>query len=259
MRVKEFCKQSLPPKWTFKLRSMKARYADPDTIVLLELARKFGGANAAAVDVGANVGIYSGLLSRIFGDVISIEPHPACQSYLRRVLPSNCRLVEAAASDSEGTAVLRVPKSIDGFAQTTRSTVSEANDLDGLAPQNIVEVRVPTSTVDKIVDEYGAGLPITLLKIDVEGHEFAVLRGAARTLSRHKPALFIELEERHGVKPTEVLLWLHEIGYDVFSLQGADFVPVERFSAENLRRSSCGETSWNYVLFPRTETSSKRT
>ena len=61
--------------------------------------------------------------------------------------------------------------------------------------------------------------PISFIKCDVEGHEFAVLRGAERLLARSKPALLVEIEERHGQTVSEVVGYLSDRGYGCQSLK----------------------------------------
>ena len=88
------------------------------------------------------------------------------------------------------------------------------------------EVRVPTKSVDQLVDEHNA-VP-THMKIDVEGGEVAVLEGARKTLKEHHPLIFLST---HGSEiKAQCMNYLAELGYTFESMddrtveQCADFV-----------------------------------
>ena len=137
------------------------------------------------VDVGANVGYYSVLASGLVGrtgTVLAIEPQPPALSMLalnatRRDSPIT--VVSVAASDETGAAQL---------------WVRPEGDTSSLSPGGPA---TPTSVPLETLDHLCAELPrVTLLKIDVEGHELQVLRGARTTISRHRPWICFELLEQ---------------------------------------------------------------
>jgi hypothetical protein len=76
-------------------------------------------------------------------------------------------------------------------------------------------------TIDELTAEFGVP---THIKIDVEGHEAAVVRGGRETLRRYSPQLFLELHNElilmDGGDPSEVVDELQGAGYSVFSLDG---------------------------------------
>ena len=81
--------------------------------------------------------------------------------------------------------------------------------------------RVQAVTIDQMALEFGTP---THLKIDVEGHEAAVLRGGRSTLQRFSPLLFLELHNEMvvsaGENPYVTLNELTQLGYDTFALSG---------------------------------------
>jgi hypothetical protein len=131
--------------------------------------------------------------------------------------------VEAVAlSDHTGDAQLRVL--VD---DTGRSSIEKANPIEQLG---VVEVlTVPT----RRLDDYHAIEPVGCIKIDVEGHEDAVLRGARRILSRDHPSLIIEIEERHKRHSVRTVKgFLNELGYHGFFFRHNRLNPVELFNVE---------------------------
>lgn len=209
--VRDWLKRSLPPKLGYRLRVLKALMVDGELRTFAKVARAYGADDAVALDVGANVGIYAAILSRRFGQVICFEPNPVCREYLRKVLPANCLLLETALSDQEGVAELRVPIFNDR-SETTLGTISAANAFDG--PTQTFPVRIrPLDAVIREIEPQLIGR-ITLLKLDVEGHELSVLRGARSLLSGERPAVVAELEARHGTPVQEVLTLLEGLCYE---------------------------------------------
>jgi len=97
------------------------------------------------------------------------------------------------------------------------------------------------------LDDYFAGVshPLRLLKIDVEGHELAVLRGAEQMLEQQRPALLMECEDRHlrqgGVH--EVFDFLTERGYRGRFFGENGLQPLEEFDPAQHQRSE-GERFW---------------
>ncbi len=78
--------------------------------------------------------------------------------------------------------------------------------------------------------------PVSFIKCDVEGHEFTVVEGAERLLKRAKPALLVEIEERHGQTVGEVVGYLSDRGYTCQSLKrNGDLDPFEGFNARSDR------------------------
>src|SRR5208282_2421275 len=80
---------------------------------------------------------------------------------------------------------------------------------------------IPAMTIAQMVDQFGAP---THIKIDVEGHEAAVLRGAASSLRDISPTLFVELHNEmvlsNGGEPASALDEIARLGYDTFAVNG---------------------------------------
>lgn len=157
-----------------------------------------------AIDVGANFGMYTVRMSALSRHCIAFEPIPAFARMLARGFGSSVEVHARALSDRSGTARLRVPHLFTGYA-----TIDPANRLAGRAQDPIEEVDVPVAVLDEFeLNDVG------FIKIDVEGHEEAVLRGSVATLARCRPNLLVEVEDRHNAGSVRrVVSWMADQGY----------------------------------------------
>lgn len=186
-----------------------------------------------AIDIGAHVGLYTHVLARGSQRVIAFEPHPTCALYLQNLALKRCAIAALAISDRSGSATLRVPGEHDDENRAL-STIHSSNDFKaGVNCSDESVYRVETSTLDDALK--GRLLPsdsVGFIKIDVEGHELPVLKGAEATITMHRPMLLIEIESRHGGAIEETFAWLQQHGYAAFAL--GDDNALSLISAEQL-------------------------
>jgi FkbM family methyltransferase len=207
-------------------------------------------ADRVAIDVGANVGLYAAVLARRSARVLAFEPHPRCASYLRALDLTRCDVIEAAASDRAGTAILRVPVA-RGREVDALSTLAPRNRFGSMSECSAVrELTVETLRLDMaIAERLPAAAQVGFVKIDVEGHETAVLDGAAGTIGRHRPALLIEIEARHGTDVEGLFASLAGLGYQALALvDGSTPSPID---AERLRSLQPSERLPSHPFRPR--------
>ena len=166
-------------------------------------------------DIGANVGYYSILASRLVGPngtVIAIEPSVRNVAYLYRHKQlnraKNMMIVFAACSDRTGLASFVQGSSFaEGHLQPDRNIRR--------TPTGGYSV-VPTVSVDDLVARLGSE-PDTI-KIDIEGAELSVLHGAEGTLKKTGPRVFLSVHS--AALRTDCLEYLHAIGYRSRGLDG---------------------------------------
>ena len=183
-------------------------------LLVTEALLRLADPGELAADVGANVGYMAAVLADAVGPsgrVIAFEPHPdifAELGFNTAGLPVDAH--QAAVSDHAGTALLHIPDSFSG----NRGIASlEASS------EAATEVAVPALTLDEAL----AGRSIGVMKIDIEGHELAALRGAERLLGerRVRDIVFEEHDPAHSV----VAPHLAERGYRLFRLHKTFFGP----------------------------------
>lgn len=177
-----------------------------------------------AVDVGGWYGPWTRRLARRADRVVTIEPVPHLARRLRATAPPNAEVLQAAASDHSGTATLWLPPGGRGDRGVSSLVRREMHQT---------ALDVPCLPLDEL------GLTgVTLLKIDVDGGELAVLHGAAATLARERPALFVELELR--IQPLgPVLSLLSSLGYAGWVLPARTWTPLADFDlAAHQRRTA---------------------
>lgn len=172
------------------------------------------GMNVA--DVGANVGQYSLLAaSRVgsAGTVLAFEPNPPVFERLRRNVElnefTNVRTESIALAATAGAASLHVPLH-DQFGAAGWASLGA---FSGVPEQ---EIPIEVATLDQRAAEHG--LEIGLVKIDVEGFEADVLRGASEVLRRSHPVVIFEV---HSVRPdggADEIDLLRASGYGVFRI-----------------------------------------
>jgi FkbM family methyltransferase len=166
-------------------------FGEPIEPHVAPLFRKFLMPGSVVLDVGANFGFYSVIAAKVLGPrgrLFAFEPHPDLFGLLRRSIwankfqdPDNVVLVNALVGDRTGAGRLYYdPEELAGASLTAGDRRSRS-------------VEVPMLAID---DYLPAHLPVDLVKIDVEGHEPAVLRGMRQTLARSPNIrLFIEFFE----------------------------------------------------------------
>lgn len=172
-----------------------------------------------SLDVGAHLGIYSFHMTKLSSKVLSFEPDTYIFKRLARRMPRSVEVFNCALSDVNGTADLRMPGNRRSFG-----TIEPANGLGGLGP--VSAQRIETRKLDDLTLPGAVGF----MKIDVEGHELAVLRGGLNALRRDRPQLLIEIEERHRPRSLdEVRSFLGQMSYTGYFFDGSTLRPIDEF------------------------------
>jgi FkbM family methyltransferase len=199
-------------------------------------------ANTLVIDVGVHLGFYSRHFARFASEVLAFEANPGSAREVSLLLPAKVKVENVALSDTNETVVLRVPLEGAGGAEAALGTLAPSNELAGVAYNSIP---VTTRRLDDMA------LPkVGLIKIDVEGHEEAVLRGAQGIIQRDHPSLMIEIEERHnGGAISRIFDRLDQLGYDSYFLEGNQLSPIEADKAVELQRSCLGRRYLNNFFF----------
>jgi FkbM family methyltransferase len=187
-----------------------------------------------ALDVGANIGYMTAVLSARAQCVIAFEPHPAVFKELQANASrgsSHVRLHQSALTDRAGVVTLS-----EGEHFKNNRGVAKIVEGAGLT--------VPARRLDSLVTR------ADVMKIDVEGHEMSALKGAGELIGTIRDIVF----EEHGDLPSPVTLYLQSRGYYLFALTHTLFGPL-------LSKGHPANHSWrprNYLATLEPERASQR-
>ncbi len=187
------------------------------------------------LDVGAHEGGFTLPLAALPGSrVLAFEPLPESFTRLRTAAGglAHVTLRQEALGDATGEAVLRLPV-VDGVPNAQWASLAKRYDGHGTHVGER-QVAVPL----RRLDEFGLD-DLTAVKLDAEGAEYEVLRGAVETLRRCRPVLSIEIEERHRPGSTwAVPAFLDALGYDGFWEHWGDWRPIAGFDRATMQVAS---------------------
>ncbi len=165
------------------------------------------------LDIGAHDGLLTLPFAALPGSrVLAFEPLPSAFARLRAACAglANVELRQEALGDHVGQATLTMPL-LDGVAQ--EQWASTAKGYAGFG-ERVTEASFGVPL--RMVDEFGLH-DLTGVKLDAEGAEYEILRGARATLLRCRPVLTVEIEERHRAGATwSVPAYLDALGYDAW-------------------------------------------
>ena len=226
MNIVEQAIDNIDPRVSVVLRALRASWHNDE---IRSLIKRLVARGSAAVDIGANRGVYTWLMSSGVGRsgrVHSIEPVPSNASKLTKLarLRKNIVVHPVAASQQPGYMDLHVPmyggQEIDALSTLHRPTNVASHPL-----------RIAVQPLDDLLS--GESRPISFIKIDVEGHEDAVLEGARSTIRDHRPPVVVEVEQRHRDEPVEAVFeHFQELGYSGYFLHAGGAHPLDEFDLE---------------------------
>jgi FkbM family methyltransferase len=208
-------------------------WAEPELLGLRQIIRP----GDICIDIGAALGLYTVTLSRLVGPrgtVHSIEPlvfaHPTMSLLLRPREGPNIVRHSVALGIEQGRDVMSVPVR-HGSPVTGRSFLTSGSSGLGSNKEftDHLEVFVKTDTLDHFVQANGIDR-VDFIKADVEGAELRVLEGARETIDRFKPAVLVEIEERHverfGYGAQDVVDYLSDRGYQMSTWRRNRWLPT---------------------------------
>ena len=233
----EFIEEKLPWGMSIRIRPMEEHGRIISTLGVIDLAVtetlwRLSEPGEIAVDVGANIGYMTAVMAARVGSIEgghlwAFEAHPEIFKELKyniekwqvKLTKTKIEIEQIAISDRQGSVILGMP---DSFT-TNRglSSVIESENIDDeTAFKGFKTVRVQSVPLDNL---FPSPKKIGILKLDVEGHELSVLKGAKSLLSenRIRDCVF----EEHEEYPTAVTKKFEENGYSVFRIQRRFFGP----------------------------------
>jgi FkbM family methyltransferase len=190
---------------------------------MINFVRTIAGRGRTFVDVGSHIGFYTMGLAPGFQRVIAFEPSRFQYEWLRRNATLNAydhvECEHVALGDAPGTATLNVLSYEGGLNSLVPEVAKDRTILDNYA------VRIEVLDDRNLTD-------VDLLKIDVEGFEIQVLRGAARTIAASRPVILIEVWADTG-RRRDVKRMMNDMRYSLeflfpLSPELAVCLPLER-------------------------------
>ncbi|MDP5279866.1 FkbM family methyltransferase [Sphingomonas sp. DG1-23] len=208
-----------------------ARTDEPE----LTLVGKLVGRGSTAIDVGGDIGLYALSLSDAGARVLVFECRPDAVRQLRFLFEGrDVEIIPTAASDRNGAASLFVPAGEGRMLGSRASLVETANNGAAQIRHPVMLQRIDALTLEHV----------DLIKIDVEGHELEVLRGASALIARCRPVLLVEIEDRHHPgRSGEIFQTLERCGYRGWYLHRGTLRSAENFDFAHLQQPGLAKTA----------------
>ena len=209
---------------------------EPELQILPDLLRS----GEQAIDIGANKGIYTYRLRKHGLRVHAFEPNSSCAEVLSHwgKYDQMLSVHTNALGDRIGTVILQIPIDSQGHEHNSSSSIKPN------AFQKARCVNVNITTLDSFRFSN-----ISFIKIDVEGAEYEVLKGAMSTLLENAPALLVEIERRHANDSFLSTFDLLEAnGYLCFFLKDGYLKKIDQFDEKsNQCLENLGSSSGAYI------------
>lgn len=210
-------------------------------------------------DIGSNKGEYAYYAEKLINptNIYLFEPEKKLNKQLNAIF-SNCQIFDVALSDNNGTHQFKIPV-INGVVDNCLSSLEVGNKEDNETEAIVYEVK--TTTLDAFIKEKNS-FP-DLIKIDVEGHELSVLKGAEHYITAHHPTLIIEIEQRHhkGININSVFENFKQKGYKAYyySKKQAQLFPYENKTHLTNSKEYFGKIDYinNYIFIHSNNTTLK--
>lgn len=222
----------------FVWRALRSRYRDH--AAELAAIRKHIDPDGIACDVGANKGSFLFWLARWSARAVAFEPQRDLAEYLERMCVasglSNVKVEAKAVHAAAGTMDLFIPYGHKPGASLVR---------EGLPTSRVETVKVPVVALD---DYFSPHERVSVLKVDVEGAEVGVFKGAERILRQCRPLLVFECEARHhqGDGMQAVFSYLAKFGYEGSFVERGRVQPLAMFR-EDVHQRCEGEWFWKHA------------
>ncbi len=191
----------IPFRLYYKYRAHKySKNTSPE----LNIIHSISDSNKVSLDIGANLGLFTYFMSRSSKKVFAFEPNPYPLKHLKNIIDNNVEIVPIAIGDEDGVIKLNVPKNRKGWS-------SNGASIKNVKLNRGMQYEVSIRKIDTLKIHN-----IGLIKIDVEGAELEVLKGARKTISDQKPNLIIENEINHTHTPELLFNFMKNINYNAF-------------------------------------------
>ena len=177
--------------------------------------------SSECIDVGANRGRYTILMSRLARQVHAFDPNPSCVEILQQLGLPNVSIYPHALYSCDGLTDYFVP--VQNGQQFSIWGSLESSVAASHA--EVKSLQVSRTTLDSMCDR-----PIRFIKIDVEGHELEVLQGGRQLMTNQQPICMIEAEERHSPQAIQnVNSFFQAYGYQGFFILDRCVLPLKQF------------------------------
>ena len=185
--------------------------------------------DSLAIDAGANWGIYSVLMAKYAKSVWAFEPNPMVYPFFVRNLSSfqHAHCFSSALGEQHKTVELCLKKSIlDPILDSGGGSI-ESKEIATLGKEHYHRYQVPQFPLDALVPKR-----VSFIKIDVEGAELSLLRGALSVIKKHQTSMLIEITDKWNNDAHNTITFLHELGYEIFYFCKPDqkYYNIKRFS-----------------------------
>ena len=161
---------------------------------------KYLKGHKTAVDIGGHVGFYSRAMSEHFESVVAFEPSDESYNCFVRNCPDvTCH--KTALGAEKGEIYLNIEKGNSGNTYATEGKGTPISTLDSYSIDNV-----------------------DLIKIDVQGFEGDVMRGAIKTIKASQPILIVELELEGRINEKAKEFIMKEFNYKIYERAGKDFI-----------------------------------
>ena len=245
-KIEFFIKNLLGLSDSYLLEKRAKRYLKKNTEREIRILKELVDPLKASIDIGVYRGIYSYFLSDLSEYVYAFEANPLLHKKIKSSLKNktNIKIENIAISSSSGETELRIPiRDVNAdydFEQKYRlgtATIHKVNNLENKSFATIKNIKKIT------LDEYEFNHSIGFVKIDVEGHEIDIIKGAKKFILMHKPTMLIEIEKRHsGIEPKSAITEIEKFGYQSFFVD-EDFELKSTNASINIRNN-------NFIFIP---------
>jgi FkbM family methyltransferase len=189
------------------------------------------------IDIGAHKAGYTYWMQKAVGEngkVIAFEPQQKGFAYLLQLKKmqnwENVSIENLALSDHEGEETL--------YIRQQSYDISFEASLEKKYAAGFTEQKINTTTIDIYCADHL--LQPRFIKIDVEGHEWQVLKGAKTILNKFHPTLLLECEVRHAGAEAmnNSFSTLLSMDYKGFFIHGKKLLPLHEFSPEKYQKET---------------------